>query len=34
MQEYKNPNSKQMSQFQNDAFQFDFVRCLAMQTLR
>ena len=24
----KNPNSKQMSQVQNEAFQFDFVKCL------
>ena len=23
-----------MSQFQNEAFQFDFVKCLAMHTLR
>ena len=23
-----------MSQFQNEAFQFDFVKCLAVQTLR
>ena len=23
-----------MPQFQNEAFQFDFVKCLAMQTLR